>query len=62
MSKGVGRLPEKERRKMRRRNHFARDLWKPEFRQRRVEVKKKKSTPGTRDWYTELDEDDDELE
>lgn len=36
---------------MRRRNHLARDLWKPEFRQKRVETVKEEQ-----DWKEEIDE------
>ena len=39
----IGRLPDKERRKVRRFNHVARDLRHPIFRQRRVKVKIKLS-------------------
>ena len=47
----IGRLPEKERRKARRRNHIARDLSKSRFRQRIITTKTKEEK------YDEEDEE-----
>ena len=49
---GMNKVPDKERRKMRRFNHIAKDLRSPKYSQRIVKNKKKK------DWYIgEEDED-----
>jgi hypothetical protein len=52
MSKNPHRVEEKQRRELRRRNHIARDLWVPEFRQRRIERKRDKYG-----WKDRIDEE-----
>lgn len=52
MTKNPHRMEEKQRRALRRRNHFARDLWTPEFRQRKVNHK----DINDYDWTEELDD------
>lgn len=54
----IGRLPEKERRRARRRNHVARDLYKNKYHQRVVLSKKqkKKGNDYDRDYWENLEE------
>jgi hypothetical protein len=60
MTKNPHRAFEKERRAIRRRNHFARDLWEPQYKQRRVEEKNRDDDNWMEDvdeWYREHFED-----
>tara|TARA_R100000541_G_scaffold53484_2_gene61599 strand:+ start:507 stop:737 length:231 start_codon:yes stop_codon:yes gene_type:complete len=49
----------KQRRRLRRRNHIARDLQKPEFRQRKRDGKPKNSCPPEIDEWDDEDERED---
>lgn len=49
-SKGVDRYDDKEKRKVRRHNHIARDLRTPKFKQRIVEGKPRTPPPEIEDW------------
>lgn len=50
MTKGMNKVDDKNRRKQRRRNHIARDLAKPEFRQKRREGKPRDNPPEIDEW------------
>jgi len=54
MVKGIRGYDEKQRRRIRRANHIARDLRKPQFRMRRVEINKQDKYKN----YEDYDEDE----
>lgn len=57
MAKGMNRYDPKQRRKMRRRNHIARDLQKKEFRNQIRPGKPKNLPPEIDEWEDELNDD-----
>lgn len=55
MVKGIDRYSDKEKRKVRRRNHIARDLQKAQFRQKIKEGKPKRPAPEADEWEEDID-------
>lgn len=56
MAKGLNAYEEKKRRDMRRRNHIARDLALPKFRQQVKQGKPQRPPPEIDEWSDELDD------
>lgn len=50
-SKGMDRIPDKQRREERRRNHIAKDLWTPKFRPRVIPLT---SQDDFHDWVEDI--------
>jgi hypothetical protein len=57
MTKGIRSYEDKQRRKVRRRNHIARDLQKPQFQQKIREGKPKRPAPEIDEWDDELNDE-----
>jgi hypothetical protein len=61
MTKGMRSYAKKQRRKIRRENHFAKDLRSPIFRNRRIENKNHRDrvvVVGSSEWYEQFRQDD----